>query len=1099
MESARGIPVAHSVDVLVVGGSTYAVAAATAAAKAGVSVFLAAPRPYLGEDLCATFRLVLPAGREPQTALGRRLFTLPADHVKTDGVPFTYETDRPSAARHRDSMTPSRLSDTRWDNAPSDSVQYDGDVTIIADLGRRRGLSNVRLLAFSKPGDYGVAAMGISAGITREGCSAIAEMAARTVRRKTARWSAIELAAPCPVEARFVTVTVTKPADCGRVLLGELVIEPDITSAQAEVTTTPHCIKSVLDDELIEAGVQFLYGCYPTDVLADADGKPAGIVMANRAGRQAVTAKVVIDATDRAVVARLAGAQAKPWAGGVIAFERAVLSPDEDGTTCTVQHTLELPMPDASFPSYAQAEQVARDRSYRVGQLRASAFLHHVPPDPLFCERSADQWRSGAEPDLGHFRPRGVERVYVLSGSADLPGKQAARLLAPLGLLAIGGSVGMAAARDAHALPDPTGVHVVGAAGLPDGQADVLETLQGLRPTDRDLPTVPSPARGIPLLAEYDVVVVGGGTAGAAAGIAAARRGARTLVVEYLEGLGGVATLGLIGKAYHGRNVGFAAEVPFPNDDINIEDKMEWFRRELRKAGADIWFGVLGCGAYVSGQRVSGVVVATPQGRGVILAGTTIDATGNGEIAIAAGADYMYGADEDGIALQGTGLPVRPLRRHYVNSDYLLVDETDMVDVWRTFAGVRDGLRDSVFDTGTLIQTRERRRVVGDHILRYLDQIVGRTYRDSIVFSASDYDSHGYPNRPYFALLPHDEKSLKANHPAPGGTCYTPYRCLLPKGLDGVLVVGVGISMERDASAMVRMQRDVHNQGYAAGIAGAMATESGVTVRNIDIRVLQRHLVDTGALPEEVLRHQVDSMVGQQSIADAVEALPDAANPAEAGRSLAIILSSPERARPVLEEAFGGATGPARLTYAKVLGVFGDARGVPELTEALDDITAWDAKILQGVAAEYAHLPTPVDALILSLGSTRDSRALPSILRKLDMLDAETTLSHHRAVALALERLAPPTAARPLASLLTKPGMRGHAMTALEPLYNAQREKRRRTGPLREIVLARALFRCGDHDGIGEAILREYCRDIRGLFARHAHAVLEAGCDYRPQ
>jgi len=73
--------------------------------------------------------------------------------------------------------------------------------------------------------------------------------------------------------------------------------------------------------------------------------------------------------------------------------------------------------------------------------------------------------------------------------------------------------------------------------------------------------------------------------------------------------------------------------------------------------------------------------------------------------------------------------------------------------------------------------------------------------------------------------------------------------------------------------------------------------------------------------------------------------------------------------------------------------------------------------------------------------------------------------------------------------------MRGHAMTALEPQHNANREKRRRTGPLREIVLARALYRCDDHQGLGEQILREYAADVRGLFARHARAVLDASPD----
>ena len=155
----------------------------------------------------------------------------------------------------------------------------------------------------------------------------------------------------------------------------------------------------------------------------------------------------------------------------------------------------------------------------------------------------------------------------------------------------------------------------------------------------------------------------------------------------------------------------------------------------------------------------------------------------------------MFGGDGTDIALQGTGLPMRSLGTTYVNTDYLLVDESDIVDVWRAFVGVRMASSAASYDIGTFIQNRERRRVIGDHVLSYLDQIAGRTYPDSIVLSGSDYDSHGYPSEPYFALIPHTEQTRKANHPAPGGTCYTPYRCLLPLGLEGILVPGLGMSL----------------------------------------------------------------------------------------------------------------------------------------------------------------------------------------------------------------------------------------------------------------------------------------------------------------
>ncbi|MHC4405122.1 MAG: FAD-dependent oxidoreductase, partial [Planctomycetota bacterium] len=608
--------------------------------------------------------------------------------------------------------------------------------------------------------------------------------------------------------------------------------------------------------------------------------------------------------------------------------------------------------------------------------------------------------------------------------------------------------------------------------------------------TSGNLPTVPAPDQGVPVLAEVDVVVVGGGTSGACAAIAAARRHVDVLVVEFQEGLGGVGTVGLIGRPYHGRNLGFTREVPFCDKRHNTEHKMEWYRKEIRRNRGRIWLGALGCGAFVDGQRVRGAVVATPLARGVVLADVVIDATGNGDVAVAAGAESMFGQTQSDLALQGTGLPLRPLGGTYVNTDYLLVDESDALDTWRAFVGSR-AAADDAYDSGTFIQTRERRRVVGDHVLGYLDQIAGRTYPDSIVISGSDYDSHGYPREPFFALIPHTEKTLKANHPAPGGTCYTPYRCLLPRGLEGMLVTGLAISMHRDASAMVRMQKDMHNQGYAAGVAAAMAVQSGSTPRQIDVKALQTHLVRMGNLPEDVLTDQ-DSFPMPQGHVDA--AVAHVADPGHSRddrcRALAIVLSHPERSRPALKQAFASAEGGARLAYAKILGFLGDRDVVPVLIEALGRVDAWDAKILQGSMAEYAHLPTPIDAVILALGHTRDRRATPHVLEKLEMLDAGVTLSHHRAVALALEQLGDPAAAEPLARLLRKPGMGRHAMTRLEPLYDRQRDKRRRTGPLREIVLARALYRCGDHEGLGQEILEQYRRDVRGLFARHAAAVL---------
>jgi len=118
---------------------------------------------------------------------------------------------------------------------------------------------------------------------------------------------------------------------------------------------------------------------------------------------------------------------------------------------------------------------------------------------------------------------------------------------------------------------------------------------------------------------------------------------------------------------------------------------------------------------------------------------------------------------------------------------------------------------------------------------------------------------------------------------------------------------------------------------------------------------------------------------------------------------------------------------------------------------------------------------------------------VPAILRKAECLDSDVTLSHHRAVALALESLGDPAAAEPLARLLGKSGMQGYVMTRLTPLYDRPADRRYRLGALREITIARALYRCGDHDGLGRRILTRYRGDLRGLLARHAEATLR-GC-----
>jgi len=468
------------------------------------------------------------------------------------------------------------------------------------------------------------------------------------------------------------------------------------------------------------------------------------------------------------------------------------------------------------------------------------------------------------------------------------------------------------------------------------------------------------------------------------------------------------------------------------------------------------------------------VVVATPQGRGVVLARTVIDSTGNADIAAAAGAETMYtGASE--VAQQGTGLPGVKLGAGYTNTDFTITDELDMLDVWHLLVYAKSKYA-SDFDFGQLVDTRERRSIVGDFVMNILDQINGRTYPDTISIAYSNFDSHGYTVDPYF-LVEHPERK--------GFTMRVPYRCLLPKGLDGILVTGLGVSAHRDAIPMIRMQPDVQNQGYAAGLAAAMAVRTGRGTRGIDIRALQRQLAQIGIVPEGVLAETDSYPIPAERVAEAVAGLKD----------IGVILAQPEAASPLLRQAHKAAASEKdKLAYAHILAVLGDATGLETLTAAVEAET-WDKGWNYRGMGQFGPALSRLDNLLVALGRTRDRRALPAILKKLEQLDDKSEFSHHRAVALALEAIGDPAAAAPLAQALAKPGMRGHVIDTVEAARERTganpNETHTRALSLRELGLARALLRCGDQEGLGQKILNEYTRDLRGHIARHARAVLE--------
>ncbi len=164
------------------------------------------------------------------------------------------------------------------------------------------------------------------------------------------------------------------------------------------------------------------------------------------------------------------------------------------------------------------------------------------------------------------------------------------------------------------------------------------------------------PAKELPLVGEYDVLVVGGGMAGVGAAIAAARAGCRTLMIERESSLGGLATIGLV-------NIPLDFISGIGGDMMRRLREMdaEWHRNsdpEKHKLVLDRMVAATGCDlllvthaveTIMRGDAVAGVVVEGKSGRQAILAKRTVDCSGDADVAHFAGCEYMSGRPGDGM------------------------------------------------------------------------------------------------------------------------------------------------------------------------------------------------------------------------------------------------------------------------------------------------------------------------------------------------------------------------------------------------------------------------------------------------------------------
>ena len=134
------------------------------------------------------------------------------------------------------------------------------------------------------------------------------------------------------------------------------------------------------------------------------------------------------------------------------------------------------------------------------------------------------------------------------------------------------------------------------------------------------------------------------------------------------------------------------------------------------------------------------------------------------------------------------------------------------------------------------IGIRESRHIQGDYRLTAEDLLNSKVPKDSILLAANSVDVHGR-----FGPTSNEYVPIKGNYYG------VPYRCLIPKGIEQLLIAGRCVSADSTAAGAIRVMPPCMGMGEAAGVAAALSVKEGITVRRINVQNLRKVLKDRGA------------------------------------------------------------------------------------------------------------------------------------------------------------------------------------------------------------------------------------------------------------
>lgn len=427
-------------------------------------------------------------------------------------------------------------------------------------------------------------------------------------------------------------------------------------------------------------------------------------------------------------------------------------------------------------------------------------------------------------------------------------------------------------------------------------------------------------SRNLPVRHTCDILVAGGGPSGVAAATIAARQGKSVCLIEAHSCLGGMGTAGMVPAfmqftdGEHFLAGGFGQELldalrarggTYPPHDgmgIRAEVLKRVYDEFLQAAGVTFFFHTKLLDVLVADGQVSEAICAGKSELFAIQARVFVDGTGDGNLAVHAGATYEKGDAEgkmmpgtlcslwagiDWEAVQKSGLGTDDSRLEAAFQDGVFtledrhlpgmwrvgerigggnightfdVDGTDEVSLTKAYLWGRKSLLEyeryykeylkgfeqmELVATGSLLGIRETRRIIGDYILNINDFTGRAVFDDEIGRYSYPVDIHiARPDKESYEKF---YKEITTMRLGKGESYGIPYRTLTPTGLKNVLVAGRCVSTDRQMQASIRVMPGCYITGQAAGMAAALMIENNTETRGIDIKEFQQRLQKIGA------------------------------------------------------------------------------------------------------------------------------------------------------------------------------------------------------------------------------------------------------------